>query len=306
MNKKEIVVGSRGSRLALVQTELVVQQLTDKYPNFDFHIRQIKTAGDRDHSSSLAQIGGQGIFVKELEQALLAGEIDMAVHSLKDMPVEVNPGLRLAAVLLRNEPRDAFISHSDKTLSELPDGAHVGTGSERRASQLKAFRPGIDITPLRGNVDTRLGKVASGELDGIIVAAAAMLRMGQEDRITEYLTIEHFLPSPGQGALAVEIRGPDHDMAQMISSINDRNAWDSVHAERSFLSHLGGGCRAPIAALGTVSGDKLHLEGMVASSDGSVILRASEDAPAANPDSAGRLLADKILSLGAGDIISGN
>jgi len=304
VGKSSIIVGSRGSKLALLQTELVVQRLRESYHDLQFHVRRIKTGGDRDRTTSLAQIGGRGIFIKELEEALLSGEIDMAVHSLKDVPTELSPEFKLAAVGMRIDARDAFLSKSGKPLSELPQGACVGTGSQRRAAQLKAFRPDIQIRPLRGNIDTRLTKLYSGELEGMIVAAAAMLRMGWEHRITEYLPVELFLPSAGQGALAVEIRALDQEPSALLSVVNDEATWQSVQAERAFLSALGGGCRAPIAALGTVIDTSLHLEGMVASSDGSRTLRAAEDGSPAEPEKLGKLLAEKLLSLGAQELIA--
>ncbi len=304
MGKRSIIVGSRGSKLALLQTELVVQQLRESYHDLEFHVKRIKTSGDRDRTSSLAEIGEQGIFIKELEEALLSGEIDMAVHSLKDMPTELSSEFKLAAVGMRIDARDAFLSKSGKPLSELPEGACVGTGSERRAVQLRVCRPDIQIRPLRGNIDTRLSKLYSGELEGIIVAAAAMLRMGWGDRITEYLPIELFLPSVGQGALAVEIGALDQELSGLLSVVNDEPTWQSVQAERAFLSALGGGCRAPIAALGTVADNSLHLEGMVASSDGSRTLRAAEDGAPADPEKIGKLLAEKLLSLGAREFIA--
>ena len=303
MSKRNIIVGSRGSKLALLQTELVVQRLRESYHDLEFPVKRIKTSGDRDRTTSLAQIGGRGIFVKELEEALLSKEIAMAVHSLKDMPTELSSEFKLAAVGMRIDARDALISKSGKPLSKLPEGACVGTGSERRAVQLKAFRPDIQIRPLRGNLDTRLSKLYSGELEGIIVAAAAMLRMGWAEKITEYLPIELFLPSVGQGALAVEIRALDQELSDLLSVVNDEPTWQSVQAERAFLSALGGGCRAPIAALGAVTGNSLHLEGMVASSDGSRTLRAAEYGSPAEPEKIGKLLAEKLLSLGAQELI---
>ena len=304
MGRRSIIVGSRGSKLALLQTELVVQRLRESYHALEFHVKRIRTGGDRDHTTSLAQIGGRGIFVKELEEALLSGEIDVAVHSLKDMPTDLSAELKLAAVGMRIDARDAFLSKSGKPLSELPEGACVGTGSQRRAVQLKAFRPDIQIRPLRGNIDTRLSKLYSGEFEGIIVAAAAMLRMGWEHRITEYLPIELFLPSAGQGALAVEIRALNQELSVLLSVVNDEPTWQSIQAERAFLSALGGGCRTPIAALGTVAANSLHLEGMVASADGSRTLRAAGDGSPADPEKIGRLLAERLLSLGAQELIA--
>lgn len=304
MGKKNITVGSRGSKLALLQAKLIVQQLNQRYPDLEFYIKKIKTSGDRDRKASLDQIGEQGVFVKELEMALASGDIDMAVHSLKDMPTDLNAEFRLAATGMRIDARDAFISASGEPLSELPEGVRVGTGSQRRAVQLKAFRNDIQICPLRGNVDTRLNKLRAGELEGIIVAAAAMIRMGWQDKITEFLPVEFFLPAVGQGAIAVEIRALDEELAAMLSVVNDEPTWQSVHAERAFLSALGGGCRAPIAALGTVNGGTLRLEGMVASIDGNRVLQASESGSPAKPEQVGRLLAENLQALGAQEFIA--
>ena len=304
MSKKSITVGSRGSKLALLQANLIVQRLSQSYPDLTFHIKKIMTKGDRDRQTPLEQIGGEGIFVKELEGALASGDIDMAVHSLKDVPVDLSSEFRLAAIGMRIDARDAFISASGKPLSELPKGVRVGTGSQRRAVQLKAFRPDIQVCPLRGNVDTRLNKLYSGDLDGIIIGASAMLRMGWKDQITEYLSTEYFLPAVGQGAIAVEIMSIDQDRAVMLSGLNDEPTWQNVQAERAFLSALGGGCRSPIAAMCTVTDDSLHLQGMVANTEGSKILWAAERGSPADPEKLGKLLAEQLFSLGARDLIS--
>ena len=304
MVRKSIIIGSRGSKLALYQTELVVQELKRIYPDVDLHIRKISTMGDRTDKTPIDKIGGQGIFIKELEKALLAGEINMAVHSLKDIPTELGSEFALAAVGMRIDARDAFISRSGRKLSELPERSSVGTGSPRRAVQLKSFRRDIQVCPLRGNIDTRLNKLRSGEFDGIILAAAAMMRMGWEDRITEYLSTDYFLPAVGQGALAVEIRASDREMADMLASINDEATWRSIMAERAFLSALGGGCVVPIAALGTVSGNTLRLEGMVAGVRTNRILRASSSGSSADPESTGQSLAGKLLAEGAQELIA--
>ncbi|MEE8471442.1 MAG: hydroxymethylbilane synthase, partial [Dehalococcoidia bacterium] len=243
------------------------------------------------------------IFVKELEESLASRAIDMAVHSLKDVPTDLSSDFTLAAIGMRIDARDAFISVSGKPLSELPEGAQIATGSQRRAAQIRAFRPDIQIRPLRGNVDTRLSKLYSGEFDGIIVGAAAMLRLGWGDKITEYLPIDCFLPSVGQGALAVEIRSDDRELAVLLSVVNDQPTWQGTQAERAFLSALGGGCRSPIAAMGTVFDSTLHLEGMVANAEGSKILRAVEKGSRADPERVGRLLAKHLLLMGAEELI---
>jgi hydroxymethylbilane synthase len=299
VSNRIITAGSRASKLALLQTQLVLRQLGDCHPHLQFHSRQIRTQGDRDRTTPLAQLGGQGVFVKELEGALLDGYIDMAVHSLKDVPTDLRPGLKLAAVGMRTDARDALVSKSGKSLSDLPRGACIGTGSERRALQLRAFRSDLRVCPLRGNLDTRLRKLHSGEFDAIIVAAAAMLRMGWQERITEYLPLEVFLPSAGQGALSIEIRSSDHELEALVAPLNDEATWRTIRAERAFLSALGGGCQAPVAVLGTVSSDALHLEGMAAIGNANAMLRAAEDGSSAEPEEVGTMLAQKLLALAA-------
>jgi hydroxymethylbilane synthase len=198
---KDIVVGSRSSRLAVLQAKELMGQLKNAMPELELSLVKIKTQGDKDRKSPLIQIGGRGVFVKELEDALLGSEIDIAVHSLKDMPSQLAPGLEIAAVPVRRDPRDALVSGSGRTLAQLPPGARIGTGSQRRALELQAFRPDLKACPLKGNVDTRVNKVRSGELDGIIVAAAALERMGWRDKATEYLPIEIFMPAACQTAM---------------------------------------------------------------------------------------------------------
>lgn len=297
---RRLVVGSRGSRLALLQTESVVARIKEANPDLDVGISKITTTGDR--SRSRLDSMGTAMFVKELEQALLDGRIDIAVHSLKDVPTELPPRLCLRAVTGRLDPRDALVASS--RLSELASGASIGTGSLRRTVQLMGCRPDLRARPIRGNIDTRLGKVLSGEFDGVIVAAAAMLRLGWEERITEYLPLEHFLPAVGQGALAIEARVDDADIAALVSPLNNITSWQGITAERAFLHALGGGCRAPVAALGTVNGSKLRLEGMVASISGQRVLRAAEEGSAQSAEQIGARLAEKMQGMGAAKIIA--
>jgi hydroxymethylbilane synthase len=298
--KERIVVGSRGSRLALAQAREVMAAIGKMNPHLELMLRKIVTAGDLDRQTRLDRMG-TAIFVKELEEALLDGVIDLAVHSLKDIPIEVPPGLHLSAVMARLDPRDALVAGSK--LDDLPAGSGIGTGSLRRAAQLLNYRPDLEVRGLRGNVDTRLGKAAAGEVDGVIVAVAAMARLGREREITEYLPPEHFLPAAGQGALALESRIDDEEMAGVLASLDHLPTRRSVTAERAFLGALGGGCRAPIAALGTVAGGTLRLEGMVADASGARVLRASEEGEAASPEEIGERLARKMLAMGASDLI---
>jgi len=295
---REIRIGTRGSKLAIIQAEWFLTKLKETFPELKAILVKITTRGDRHSTDSLDKFAGEGIFVKELEKALLDGKIDLAVHSLKDLPTEIPEGLRLAAATARLDPRDVLISKARK-LAELAPGSKIGTGSRRRAVQLRAIRPDLRIFDIRGNIDTRLRKVSDGEVDGIIAAAAAMIRLGWADRITEYLSTEHFTPAVGQGALGIEIRSGDTEITALVSALNDKSTWQCIVAERAFLQALGGGCRAPIAALGTVSGGVLKLSGMVASADGHHIQRASEGGDVLVPEQTGKRLAKKMADMGA-------
>lgn len=297
-----LVVGSRGSRLALTQAEDMMGRLRQALPQLELSLVKIKTQGDRDRSSPLDQIGGRGVFVKELEDALLRDEIDIAVHSLKDMPSELDQRLRLAAVPERRDPRDALISRSGKTLAQLPPGARIGTGSQRRALELKAFRPDLEVCSIRGNVDTRVKKVLSGELDGTILAAAALERMGWEDKITEYLPIELFLPMACQGALGVEVKA-DTGAAAHAAVLNDEVSWQVATAERSFLLRLGGGCSSAIAALAQVTNGSIHLEALVGGLRSGKIVRTALTGSTETPEELGLLVAERILEMGGAELI---
>jgi hydroxymethylbilane synthase len=302
--REKIVVGSRGSKLALIQTASVVAKIREVNPDIEVVTSRIITKGDQDQRVQLDQLASIGIFVKELEDALLSGQIDMAVHSLKDMPTQTPPGLCLAAVMERFDPRDVLISGGQK-LAELAPGSRIGTDSLRRKAQLSACRPDLEACGIRGNVDTRMRKVADGEYRGVILAAAALKRLGWEDKITEYLTLEYFLPTAGQGALALEVRADDEEMAEIAALLNHMPTWQSITAERVFLSALGGGCRAPIAALGSVKNDVLKLEGMVADAGEGKMLRASIEGDASAMEELGAQLAQQVLTMGADRFITG-
>ena len=302
--RKSVIIGSRGSRLALVQAKSVLARLREANPHLKLSISKIATEGDKNRHLPLGQMAGVGIFVKELETALLDGRIDIAVHSLKDMPTEVGEGLSLAAVTSRLDPRDVLVSRAGK-LAELAPGLRIGTSSLRRAAQLVAYRPDLKVCSLRGNVNTRLQKALSGELDGVILAAAALIRLGWEDRISEYLPLEHFLPPAGQGALGIEIRADDEETGGLVSSLNHPPTRQSVNAERTFIGVLGGGCHAPIGALGTVNDNALNLTGMVADVDDKKALHASEEGDSRDPKQVGTRLAQKMLEMGAAKIIAG-
>lgn len=301
--KPRIAIGTRGSKLALVQAESVLAELKRATPGLEATIVKIATRGDREGDTALDKFAEQGVFVKELEKALIDGKIDMAVHSLKDLPTEIPDGLSLAAATARLDPRDVLVSRAGK-LAQLAAGSKIGTGSPRRAVQLQAYRSDFEICEMRGNIDTRMRKVAEGEVDGIVVAAAALVRLGWEDRITEYLPAEHFVPAVGQGTLGIEIRSGDKETAALVARVNHEATWQSVVAERTFLQALGGGCRAPIAALGVVSGDVLKLDGMVASAGGNHILHCSQQGDALAPEKVGAHLAQKMVQMGALDYIA--
>lgn len=298
--QKRIIAGSRRSRLALIQTQSVIEEIKHFYPDVDIKVKTIVTSGDRDTSSRIEKIG-VAVFVKELEKALLEGSIDIAIHSLKDVPAQVAEGLTLVATPRRLDPRDVLVAKA--TLEELAPGSRIGTSSLRRTAQLARLRPDLKTTNLRGNMDTRLNRVASGAVDGAIMAAAALLRLGLEDRITQYMPLEHFLPCAGQGALVIEARESDRELVQMLSRIKHVDTWQSIIAERAFIEYLGAGCHAPVAVLGNVSGTVLRLDGMVASPDGRKIVRSQVEGEYSHPVKVGVRLAKKILVLGANELL---
>ena len=301
--RRTIAVGTRASKLAIIQAESVVAKLKEVVPGLDARLVKIVTRGDRESTAALDKFAGQGVFVRELERALLDSKIDVAVHSLKDLPTEIPGRLSLAAVTARLDPRDVLVSRAG-SLADLAPGSKIGTGSLRRSVQLLAYRSDLEICEIRGNIDTRLGKVTQGEFDGVIIAAAALIRLGWEDKITEYLPADHFVPAVGQGALGLEIRSDDTETAELVSQANHEPTWQSVTAERAFLQALGGGCRAPIAALGIVSGVTLRLDGMVAGASGGHILRGSEEGDALAPEKVGTCLAQKMVEMGAPDLMA--
>jgi hydroxymethylbilane synthase len=297
-SKGPIRVGTRRSKLALQQCRSVIASLQSIHPGIGFDLVEIATTGDRHRQNPLDVLGGEGVFVRELEQALTDGRIDMAVHSAKDMPTSLTDGLCLSCVPQRVDPSDVLVSRCGG-LADLPPGARVGTGSQRRAVQLRAQRSDLEVLGLRGNIDTRLRKVASGEFDSIVLAAAALIRLEMADRIAEYLPHEAFTPAVGQGALGIEVRESDSDIIDLLSPLNHDETWQCVVAEREFLRALGGGCRAPIAANGTVSEGSMYLQGMVADPDGKTILRASCDREVPCGEEVGNELAMRMLDMGA-------
>jgi len=257
---RPLVIGTRGSSLALCQAQIVQAKLEERFPDQAFRLQTIKAEADARPDVPLIAMSGEGVFVKELETALLEGRIDLAVHSLKDLPLAIPSGLRLAAILERDEPRDALVSSSGAVFDRLPPGARVGTSSLRRRSQLLSRRHDVQLLDIRGNVDTRLRKLDEGRYDAIVIAACGLIRLGLEERITEYLDFSVMLPEPGQGALAVEARTEDRQTLERLSVLDDPPTRASVEAERAFLQALGGGCRVPIAAYAALRGGTLELE----------------------------------------------
>jgi hydroxymethylbilane synthase len=294
-----IRLGTRASRLARIQTDLVRKALARLDPTIEFRSVEITTEGDRDLHTPLPEIGGKGVFTQELEQALRDGTIDLAVHSLKDVPVEPSPGLTLAAVGMREDPREVWISAKGWTLATLPPGAKVGTCSTRRAAQLLVHRPDLQLAPLRGNVDTRVAKAQAGEFDAIVIAAAGIHRLGLSSAITEYLPLEIMLPAPGQGALAVQCRADDAAMLELLRGLEEKDVRAATDAERGFLEGLGGGCAAPIAAFGRAEERRMHLEGLVLSLDGQRQIRLVWEGPAADGRRVGLRLAAEARAKGA-------
>lgn len=301
--RRTLIVGTRGSRLARRQTEQIVQSLRACHPDLRLEAREVRTEGDRQTETSLLRIGGQGVFVKELEAALLRGDVDLAVHSLKDVPVELAPGLTLAALPQRGDPRDALVSRDGATLATLPSGARVGTGSRRRAVQLRAFRPDLEPVDIRGNVDTRIRKVEEAQVDAAVLAAAGLERLGLLERAAEVLSPDVMLPAVGQGALAVEARADDAELLALLSAIDHRETRAACEAERAFLRRLGGGCRLPFGALAAVEGETVRARGFISDAEGARTFRAETSGPAEEAKSVGVQLAERLLEQGAAEFV---
>jgi len=298
-----LVVGSRESRLARLQAERVMGRLRALAPELELEWRGIKTTGDRFKDAPFAALGERGVFVKELQRALLAGEIDIAVHSLKDLPSTLPVGLVLAAVPEREDPRDVLVSRHGLSLKDLPAGARLGTSSARRTAFLKALRPDFNVVPLRGNVDTRLRKALSEDYDGIILAAAGLGRLGLDGHVTEYIPPEVIPPAPGQGALAVEARSDAAEVLDLLRRIDNPGVRAAVTAERAFMRVLEGGCTAAIGACGRVIDGRLVLLGAVAAPDGSRVYRDEISGDPKAAEALGENLARRLLAAGADRVL---
>jgi hydroxymethylbilane synthase len=298
-------VGTRGSKLALTQSQWVKERIESGRPGVIVELVRITTTGDKIQRPSLSEVGGKGLFIKEIEEALLRKEVDLGVHSMKDVPAGLPEGLEISTFPQREDPRDAFVSEKFRSIEELPHGSSVGTSSLRRASQLLHLRPDLRVLPIRGNVDTRLRKLGSGQFDALILASAGLRRLGLSHRITQMLSTDLSLPAIGQGVLGLEVRKSDHVVRDLIGFLNHGETELTVRAERAFLKELEGGCQVPLAGYGKLDGDTLELEGMVAELDGSVLIRDKLFGPKEKPEVLGVDLAKKILASGGDKILQG-
>jgi hydroxymethylbilane synthase len=301
--RKLIKIGTRASLLAVTQSTWVKDQIEKQYPGTTVELVKITTKGDKILDVPLAKVGGKGLFVKEIEDALLDGRVDLAVHSMKDVPAELPEGLQVAIVPEREIPQDAFISVKYKTVDDLPRGATIGTSSLRRKSQLACLRPDLQIKDLRGNLDTRLRKLDEGEFDAIILAGAGLNRLGLQERITSLFTAEQMLPAIGQGSLGIELRMADTELLDGMQFLHHAQTAVAVAAERAFLLRLEGGCQVPIGGHAVVTGDTVRLTGLIADIDGKVILREEASGPATEAEKLGVALADRLLADGGKAIL---
>ena len=301
--KNQIVIGTRGSKLALWQADYIEQRLREEYPGLSVTQKRVTTKGDRILDVPLAKIGGKGLFTKELEEEMLSGGIDLAVHSLKDMPAKVPDGLVIAAVTKRLDPGDALVSNRFSSFEELPKGARVGTSSLRRRAQILCARPDLTMLDLRGNVNTRLRKLDEGEYDAIVLAVAGLKRLGFADRIRQVLPREMVLPAVGQGALAIETREDDRETRDMLAFLRDDDTICCTEAERSFLARVEGGCQVPVGVYATAEGDGLNVEAVIASLDGQRFYRGDVNGTRRDAAKLGENLAEKLLDEGGAEIL---
>ena len=304
MKQRVIRIATRKSALALWQAEYVKQKLIDAHPHITIELVPMSTQGDKILDTPLAKIGGKGLFIKELEVAMSEDRADIAVHSMKDVPIALPPGFGLHAICERENPFDAFVSNTFASIEALPEGAIVGTSSLRRQCQLSSARPDLQIRDLRGNVNTRLAKLDKGQYDGIILAAAGLIRLEMQDRIKVYITAESSLPAVGQGAVGIECRNDDADLIALLAPLNHAPTAYRVKAERALNTKLNGGCQVPIGSFAELQGDQLHLRGMVGSPDGKQLLHAQGSGHINEAEQIGILVAEQLLEQGAGEILS--
>ncbi len=302
--QKIIKIGTRASLLALAQSNNIKNLIESRYPQVTVELVKIVTKGDRILDVPLAKVGGKGLFVKEIEEAMLRGEVDLAVHSMKDVPAELPPELHLGIITRREDPRDAFIANKYKVLADLPPGAKVGTSSLRRRSQLAVIRPDLQIEDLRGNLDTRLRKLDEEVYDAIILAAAGLNRLGWSERAASFFSPEEMLPAVGQGAVGIELRRDAEELLVELDFLQDAETWVTVRAERAFLNRLEGGCQVPIGAFARLNGDEITLTGLIAAVDGSRMIKETLRGSQAAAEEIGHKLADRLLGLGGRDILA--
>jgi hydroxymethylbilane synthase len=303
MESRRIKIGSRGSPLALWQANWIKEQLESQHPDIPVEIVIIKTSGDKIQDVPLAKIGGKGLFVKEIEEALLKKDIDFAVHSMKDMPIKFPFALCIASVTKRENPFDALISRNNIKLNDLPKGAKIGTGSLRRASQLLHYRPDLNLIPLRGNVETRIKKLETEGLDAIILATAGLIRLGWGDKISEIISPEILLPAMGQGAVGIEARKHDVDNQILLADMDDENTHLALDAERAVVTQLEGGCNVPIGAFATIEGNEMTLRGLVASLDGKTLYKKELKGDKVNAVALGNEMGNALLDMGGDKIM---
>ena len=303
MSKRHLVIATRESPLAIAQTEIVKAELLKHHPHLSIEFLGITTQADKRLDITLTEIGGKGLFVKELEEALLDGRADIAVHSMKDVPMDLPADLILPVIMKRSEVRDAFVSNQFESPMQLPTGASIGTASLRRQTQLRAIRPDLVLLPLRGNMNTRLKRLDQGDFDAIILAAVGLNRLKMSERIRAYLSVEDSLPCAGQGALGIECRENDAAVMALIAPLNDVISNQCVSAERAVCRRLNGGCKLPVAAYAEIHHGKLSLRGLVANRDGTRILRAKREGDADQAENLGTRVADELLQQGADKIL---
>ncbi|UAA38378.1 hydroxymethylbilane synthase [Paraneptunicella aestuarii] len=304
MTQRILRIATRKSALAMWQAEYVQDLLRTHHPELTVELVPMTTQGDRILDAPLAKVGGKGLFIKELEIAMQEGRADIAVHSMKDVPVELPEGFGLHAICEREDPRDAFVSHQYASLNELPEGAVVGTSSLRRQCQIKALRADLVIKDLRGNINTRLGKLDDGEYDAIILASAGLIRLNMQERIRSYLPAELSLPAVGQGAVGIECRDDDAELIALLAPLNHSETEIRVKAERAMNARLQGGCQVPIGSFAELHGDEIYLRGLVGSSDGKTILRSEKKGLLSEAEKIGQQVAEELLAQGADKLLA--
>lgn len=303
MIKGTIRIGTRGSALALAQANWIKEKIENNHPGIGVELTIIKTKGDIMQDVALVKIGGKGVFVKEIEDALLRGDIDLAVHSMKDVPSQLPEGLEIAVTPEREDPRDVLVTKNRIKFEAMPQRARIGTGSLRRGFQIRSILPDVEIVPIRGNLDTRLKKVETEDLDAVVIAAAGIRRLGWISRVTQFLPVETILPAVGQGTLALEVRSDDEAVKATIAFLNHPSTWRETRAERAFLSRLGGGCQLPLAAYAKTEGPDIRIAGLLGTIDGRILIREEVRGAAASCDDLGTQLAEIILSRGGRAIL---